>query len=241
MSAAASRAEVPNDLAAFWLPFTPNRAFKKRPRLISRAKDMHYYTPEGRPILDTAAALWCCNAGHNRDPIVARDPGAGGRARFRAELPVRPSARLSQLSCAHRSTRAGRSRPRVLRNSGSEAVDTALKIALAYHNVTREGLAPAPHRAGARLSRRRLRRHLRRRHGQQPQVLRLADRRRRSSALDLQRASIRPSPRASRNGARISPTSWSASSACTTPPPSPPSSSSRWRDRPACCRRRRAI
>src|SRR6202020_3153134 len=67
----AQRAEVPNDLSAFWLPFTPNRAFKKRPRLISRAKDMHYYTPEGRAILDATAALWCCNAGHNRPSIVA--------------------------------------------------------------------------------------------------------------------------------------------------------------------------
>ena len=67
----APRAEVPNDLSAFWLPFTPNRAFKKRPRLISRAKDMHYYTPEGRAILDGTAGLWCCNAGHNRAPIVA--------------------------------------------------------------------------------------------------------------------------------------------------------------------------
>ena len=65
MSTAAARA-VPNDLAAFWLPFTPNRAFKKRPRLISKSKDMHYYTPEGREILDGTAALWCCNAGHNR-------------------------------------------------------------------------------------------------------------------------------------------------------------------------------
>src|SRR6202042_478566 len=67
----APRAEVPNDLSAFWLPFTPNRAFKKKPRLISRAKDMHYFTPEGRSILDATAGLWCCNAGHNRPSIVA--------------------------------------------------------------------------------------------------------------------------------------------------------------------------
>ena len=53
---ALARAEVPNDLEAFWMPFTPNRAFKKRPRLISRARDMHYFTPEGRPILDATAA-----------------------------------------------------------------------------------------------------------------------------------------------------------------------------------------
>ena len=61
---------VPNDLAAFFMPFTANRAFKARPRLIARAKDMHYYTPENRPVLDAAAGLWCTNAGHNRDPIV---------------------------------------------------------------------------------------------------------------------------------------------------------------------------
>ena len=61
---------VPNDLEAFFVPFTPNRAFKKAPRLIVRAKDMHYYTPEGKPILDGSAGMWCCNAGHNRPPIV---------------------------------------------------------------------------------------------------------------------------------------------------------------------------
>src|ERR1700694_4077944 len=61
---------VPNDLEAFWMPFTASRAFKKRPRLVVRAKDMHYFTPEGRPVLDAAAGMWCCNAGHNREPIV---------------------------------------------------------------------------------------------------------------------------------------------------------------------------
>ena len=61
----------PNDLESFWLPFTSNRAFKRRPRLVVRSKDMHYYTAEGRAVLDGAAGLWCCNAGHNRDPIVA--------------------------------------------------------------------------------------------------------------------------------------------------------------------------
>src|SRR5580692_10869127 len=64
-------ATVPNDLEAFWLPFTPNRAFKRAPRLIARAKDMHYFTPDGRAVLDGTAGLWCTNAGHNRDPIVA--------------------------------------------------------------------------------------------------------------------------------------------------------------------------
>src|SRR3974377_262877 len=70
-SAAVGRAPaVPNDLEAFWLTVTPNRAFKRAPRLIARAKEMHYYTPEGRAVLDGTAGLWCTNAGHNRDPIV---------------------------------------------------------------------------------------------------------------------------------------------------------------------------
>src|ERR1700730_2570211 len=60
-----------NDLDAFWLPFTPNRAFKRSPRLIARAKGMHYFPPDGRAVLDGLAGLWCSNAGHNRDPIVA--------------------------------------------------------------------------------------------------------------------------------------------------------------------------
>ena len=62
---------VPNDLAAHWMPFTANRAFKKAPRLLAGAKDMHYFTPQGRAILDGSAGLWCVNAGHNRAPIVA--------------------------------------------------------------------------------------------------------------------------------------------------------------------------
>src|ERR1043165_9559395 len=61
---------VPNDLQAFWVPFTPNRAFKKPPRLITRAKDMHYYTVDGKAVIDGSAGMWCCNAGHNRSPIV---------------------------------------------------------------------------------------------------------------------------------------------------------------------------
>src|SRR3979409_343096 len=70
---------VPNDLEAYWLPFHPNRAFKAAPRLLARAKDMHYYPPEGRAVLDGCAGLWCTNAGHNRDPIVkAIGAQAGG-------------------------------------------------------------------------------------------------------------------------------------------------------------------
>src|SRR3954452_6461774 len=63
-------APVPNHLQAYSLPLTPHPALKKSPRLIARAKDMHYYTPEGRAVLDGTAGLWCTNAGHNRAPIV---------------------------------------------------------------------------------------------------------------------------------------------------------------------------
>ena len=91
-AAPAARADVPNDLAAFWLPFTPNRAFKKRPRLLARSKDMHYYTPEGREVLDATAALWCCNAGHNRQPIVEAIQRQAADLDF---APVRPTQRMS--------------------------------------------------------------------------------------------------------------------------------------------------
>src|SRR3990172_7629749 len=60
----------PSELAAYWLPFTANRAFKRHPRLIDRAEGMHYYTPDGRKLLDAMSGLWCCNAGHCREPIV---------------------------------------------------------------------------------------------------------------------------------------------------------------------------
>ena len=134
----AVRTEVPNDLAALWLPFTPNRAFKKRPRLISRSKDMHFYTPEGRAILDATAALWCCNAGHNRAPIVA------AIQRQAAELDFTPSFQFAHPSAFALSSRLADLAPADLdhvffTNSGSEAADTALKIAIAYHNVRGHG------------------------------------------------------------------------------------------------------
>ncbi len=138
MSADAQRAEIPNDLAAFWMPYTPNRAFKRRPRLIARAKDMHYYTPEGRAILDTSAALWCCNAGHNRPSIVA------AIQRQAAELDFSPTFQFAHPLAFQLSSRLAAMAPSDLdhvfyTNSGSEAADTALKIALAYHNVRGNG------------------------------------------------------------------------------------------------------
>ena len=60
----------PNDLDAFWMPFTNNRAFKPAPRMLSRASGMYYYTPDDREVLDGTAGLWCSNAGHGRRKIV---------------------------------------------------------------------------------------------------------------------------------------------------------------------------
>jgi beta-alanine--pyruvate transaminase len=130
--------QVPNDLAAWWLPFTPNRAFKARPRLIARAKGMHYYTPDGRAILDGAAALWCCNAGHNRDEIVAAIQAQA------AELDFAPAFQFGHPKAFALASRIAALAPGDLdhvffTNSGSEAVDTALKIALAYWNVSGQG------------------------------------------------------------------------------------------------------
>ena len=127
-------AAVPNDLEAYWLPFTPNRAFKASPRLIARAKDMHYYTPDGRAVLDGTAGLWCTNAGHNREPIVAAI-----RAQA-AELDYAPAFQFAHPKAFELASRVAALAPADLDhvffcNSGSEAVDTALKIALAYHNM----------------------------------------------------------------------------------------------------------
>src|SRR5262249_3865007 len=131
-------ATVPNDLESYWLPFTPNRAFKASPRLIARAKDMHYYTPDGRAVLDATAGLWCTNAGHNRDPIVAAI-----RAQA-AELDYAPGFQFSHPKAFELASRIAALAPGALDhvffcNSGSEAVDTALKIALAFHHVRGQG------------------------------------------------------------------------------------------------------
>src|SRR5213595_482696 len=125
---------IPNDLEAFWLPFTANRAFKAAPRLIARAKDMHYYTPEGRAVLDGTAGMWCTNAGHNRAPIVA------AIQREAATLDYAPAFQFAHPKAFELASRIAALAPGELDhaffcNSGSEAVDTALKIALAYHNV----------------------------------------------------------------------------------------------------------
>ncbi len=134
----APQAEIPNDLEAFWMPFTPNRSFKKNPRMITRAKDMFYYTPEGRAVMDGTAGLWCTNAGHNRAPIVAAIQAQA------AELDYAPAFQFGHPKAFSVASRIAALAPGDLdhvffANSGSEAVDTALKIAIAYNNVTGQG------------------------------------------------------------------------------------------------------
>ena len=116
------------------MPFTANRAFKARPRMIAGAKDMHYITSDGRKVIDGSAGLWCTNAGHNRAPIVKAIQAQA------AELDYAPAFQFSHPKAFELASRVAALAPGDLDhvffcNSGSEAVDTALKIALAFHNV----------------------------------------------------------------------------------------------------------
>ena len=92
--AAATQTFLPADLQAYWMPFTSNRAFKQNPRIVASAKDMHYFTPEGRAILDGTAGLWCANAGHSRRRSSPRSrrkpPNSISRRRFNSGI-RRPS------------------------------------------------------------------------------------------------------------------------------------------------------
>ena len=128
----------PPDMGAFWMPFTANRQFKANPRMLARAEGMYYYTPEGRKILDGTAGLWCVNAGHCRPSIseaVARQVKEMDFAppfQMGHPLPFELAGRLAQML-------PGDLNHIFFANSGSESVDTALKIALAYHRARGEG------------------------------------------------------------------------------------------------------
>ena len=125
-------------LAAFWMPFTANRAYKAHPRQLASAKDMHYVTDQGDTILDGTAGLWCVNAGHCRAPIVEAIRKTAG------ELDFAPVFQLGHPLAFELATRLARLMPDGLdriffTNSGSESVDTALKIALAYQRARGQG------------------------------------------------------------------------------------------------------
>ena len=124
----------PNSLDAYWMPFTSNRAFKADPRMVVRAEGMYYFTPEGRPILDGTAGLWCCAAGHARPRIVKAIQQAA------AELDYATSFNLGHPAAFEFANRLAGVLPEGLdriafTNSGSESADTALKMALAYHRA----------------------------------------------------------------------------------------------------------
>ena len=128
---AALGAEIGASLDAHWMPFTANRTFKRAPRLLVGAKDMHYTSADGRRILDGTAGLWCVNAGHCREPIVE---AIAAQARA---LDYAPGFQMGHPLSFRLAERLAGMVPGLERifftNSGSEAVDTALKIALAYH------------------------------------------------------------------------------------------------------------
>jgi beta-alanine--pyruvate transaminase len=124
-------------LDPFWMPFTANRQFKKTPRMLVSARDMHYVADDGRRILDGTSGLWCTNAGHGRKKIVE------AIQRQAAELDYAPPFQMGHpgpFKVAERlkSLMPGDLDYSFFTNSGSEAVDTALKIALAYHRARGE-------------------------------------------------------------------------------------------------------
>ena len=128
----------PNDLEAFWMPFSANRQFKAAPRLLVGAKDMHYTSHDGRQVLDGTAGLWCCNAGHGRAPIVE------AIQKQAAEMDYAPPFQMAHPGAFELANRLVEIAPADLNhvfftNSGSESVDTALKMALAYHKANGEG------------------------------------------------------------------------------------------------------
>ena len=129
---------TPNNLDAFWMPFTSNRQFKSKPRLFTGAKDMHYSTVDGRKVLDGTAGLWCVNAGHGRTQIIEAVRDQVGRLDY---APAFQMGHPAVFEFAARLTNLlGADFDHVFfTNSGSESVDTALKIAIAYHRARGEG------------------------------------------------------------------------------------------------------
>jgi len=132
------RTVAPNNLEAFWMPFTANRQFKSNPRMFVAAQDMHYTTSDGRQVLDGTAGLWCCNAGHGRPKIVEAIQKQAG------EMDYAPAFQMGHPKAFELAARLTAKLPKPLdhvffTNSGSESVDTALKIALAYQRQIGQG------------------------------------------------------------------------------------------------------
>jgi beta-alanine--pyruvate transaminase len=126
-----------DEMEAFWMPFTANRQFKANPRMLAKAEGMHYWTPDGRQILDAVAGLWCVNAGHARKEITE------AVARQIATMEYAPPFQMGHPAAFQLANDVAGWLPKDMghvffTNSGSESVDTALKIALAYHRARGE-------------------------------------------------------------------------------------------------------
>src|ERR1700678_2548427 len=122
------------ELDAFWMPFTANRQFKANPRLLARAKGMYYTTADGREVLDGVAGLWCVNAGHGRREITE------AVTQQLETMEFAPTFQMGHPIAFELANRLAKIAPPGLdriffTNSGSESVDTALKIAIAYHRA----------------------------------------------------------------------------------------------------------
>ncbi|MDM8348620.1 aspartate aminotransferase family protein [Pseudomonas sp. sp1636] len=127
-----------DSLDDFWMPFTANRQFKAKPRLLDSAEGMYFTSDDGRKILDGTAGLWCCNAGHGRREISDAVSKQIAKLDFAPTfqmghpLPFELASRLAEIA-------PGRLNKLFFTNSGSESVDTALKIALAYQRAIGQG------------------------------------------------------------------------------------------------------
>src|SRR6202165_2375048 len=138
MNAKLSPAHSNGDLDAFWMPFTANRQFKASPRLLARAEGMFYWTSDGRQVLDAVAGLWCVNAGHGRREITE------AVTKQLQTMEFAPTFQMGHPIAFELANRLAEVAPPGLRrifftNSGSESVDTALTIALAYHRARGDG------------------------------------------------------------------------------------------------------
>lgn len=127
-----------DNLEAYWMPFTANRQFKANPRMLVSAKGMHFTTDDNRSILDGTAGLWCVNAGHSRDKIVE------AVSKQVSHLDYAPPFQMGHPGAFELAERLVKMMPGkfdhvFFTNSGSESVETALKIAIAYHRVRGEG------------------------------------------------------------------------------------------------------
>jgi beta-alanine--pyruvate transaminase len=126
------------DLSAFWMPFTANRQFKAAPRLLATAAGMYYRTDDGREILDATSGLWCVNAGHGRIEIADAVHKQLMTLDYAPTFQMGHPVAFDFASALAKLTPSGLDRV-FFTNSGSEAVDTALKIAMAYHRARGQG------------------------------------------------------------------------------------------------------